>query len=45
MADEIDPDQLPHATVVRKKRLRISIVWIIPLLAALPQVSRPARLS
>ena len=35
MADQIDPDQLPQATVVRKKRLRISIVWIIPLLAAL----------
>ena len=34
MADEIDPDQLPQATVVRKKRMRISIVWIIPILAA-----------
>jgi paraquat-inducible protein B len=35
MADDIDPDQLPRATVLRKKRWRISIVWIIPLLAAL----------
>ena len=34
MADEIDPDPLPQATVVRKKRLRMSIIWIIPLLAA-----------
>jgi paraquat-inducible protein B len=35
MADEIGADQLPQATVMRKKRWRISIVWIIPLLAAL----------
>jgi paraquat-inducible protein B len=35
MADEMDPDPLPSATVLRKKRWRISIVWIIPLLAAL----------
>src|SRR5713101_3731609 len=34
MADEINPDQLPEATVVRKKRMRLSIVWIIPILAA-----------
>ncbi len=27
-------DDLPQATVVRRKRLRISIVWIIPILAA-----------
>lgn len=35
MADEIDPDKLPQATVTPKKRLRVSVVWIIPLLAAL----------
>jgi len=35
MADEPDPSALPHAVVTRKKRLRISIIWIIPLLAAL----------
>jgi paraquat-inducible protein B len=35
MTDQIDPDKLPQATVVRKKRMRISIIWIIPLLAAL----------
>jgi paraquat-inducible protein B len=34
MAEKIDPDQLPQATVVRKKPMRISIVWIIPILAA-----------
>ena len=34
MADKIDPDNLPQATVVPKKRVRISIVWIIPILAA-----------
>jgi paraquat-inducible protein B len=35
MADEPDLDQLPEATLVRKKRLRFSIVWVIPILAAL----------
>ncbi len=34
MPDEIDLDQLPQATPERKKRLRISVVWIIPILAA-----------
>ena len=38
MADEIDPAKLPQATVVPKKRLRVSVVWIIPLLAALVAV-------
>jgi paraquat-inducible protein B len=35
MTDEIDLDKLPRAAVVRKKRTRISIVWIIPILAAM----------
>ena len=35
MAENIDRDNLPQATVVPKKRTRISIVWIIPILAAL----------
>jgi paraquat-inducible protein B len=35
MADEIDPNAVPQATVVRKKRTRVSIVWIIPILAAI----------
>ncbi len=34
MAEPTDLDNLPQATVVRKKRMRISIVWIIPILAA-----------
>ena len=34
MADEPDLTSLPQAVVTRKKRLRISIIWIIPLLAA-----------
>ncbi len=34
MADEPDLDDLPEATIVRKKRMRFSIVWIIPILAA-----------
>jgi len=38
MADEPELDRLPQAIVTRKKRLRISIIWIIPLLAALVAV-------
>jgi paraquat-inducible protein B len=34
MAESIDRDNLPQATVVPKKQTRISIVWIIPILAA-----------
>ena len=34
MANEPNLDDLPQATVVQKKRGRISIVWIIPILAA-----------
>ena len=34
MADEPDLNALPQATVVRKKRMRFSVVWIIPILAA-----------
>ena len=34
MANETDLDNLPEATVVRKKRMRISVIWIIPILAA-----------
>ena len=34
MADEPDLKALPQATVVRKKRMRFSVVWIIPILAA-----------
>jgi len=34
MANESDLNNLPLARVVRAKRLRISIIWIIPLLAA-----------
>ncbi len=35
MADEIDSAELPQATVAPKKRMRLSIIWIIPILAAL----------
>jgi len=34
MAENFDRDDLPQATVVPKRRTRISIVWIIPILAA-----------
>jgi paraquat-inducible protein B len=34
MAKENELDNLPQATVARPKRLRISVVWIIPILAA-----------
>ncbi|WP_291985013.1 MlaD family protein [Candidatus Accumulibacter sp. ACC007] len=38
MTDRNDHDALPQATVVRKKRTRISVVWIIPILAAVVAV-------
>jgi paraquat-inducible protein B len=34
MAEPGDPDRLPQATVVPRKRGRISVIWIIPILAA-----------
>jgi len=34
MAESIDHDNLPQATVVPKRHTRISVVWIIPILAA-----------
>src|SRR6266478_9735908 len=34
MAESTDRDSLPQATVVPPRRQRISIVWIIPILAA-----------
>ncbi|MGH6804155.1 MAG: intermembrane transport protein PqiB [Methyloceanibacter sp.] len=34
MAENTDRDDLPQATVVPKRQTRISIVWIIPILAA-----------
>lgn len=34
MAESTDRDDLPQAVVVPKKRGRISVVWIIPILAA-----------
>ena len=35
MAEHTDLDDLPQATVVPRKRARISVIWIIPILAAL----------
>lgn len=34
MPDRIDRDELPQATLLPRRRARISVVWIIPLLAA-----------
>jgi paraquat-inducible protein B len=38
MADSLDPSGIPQATVVPQKRARISIVWVIPILAAVVAV-------
>src|SRR5512140_3184836 len=38
MAENIERDNLPHATVERKRGTRISVVWIIPILAAVVAV-------
>ena len=34
MAESPRPDDLPQATVVPRRRTRISVVWMIPILAA-----------
>src|SRR5262245_23985747 len=34
MADVPDPERVPQATVVPRSRARISVVWVIPVLAA-----------
>ncbi len=34
MANENNPEEFPQATVVRNKGFRVSVVWIIPILAA-----------
>ena len=34
MAETPDRDDVPQATVVPRSRARISVVWIIPVLAA-----------
>src|SRR5262245_54619076 len=34
MPENIDRDEIPRATVVPRSRARISVVWIIPILAA-----------
>ena len=34
MTDETDPMDFPQAVPVPKKRMRFSVVWIIPLVAA-----------
>jgi len=38
MTERIDSDELPKATVVPKRRARISVVWIIPMIAAVVAV-------
>jgi paraquat-inducible protein B len=38
MADSLDPSGIPQATVVPQRRARISVVWIIPILAAVVAV-------
>src|SRR5262249_60641127 len=35
MAESTDRDNLPRATVVPGRRQRISVIWIIPILAAI----------
>jgi paraquat-inducible protein B len=34
MANENDPSDFPQATIARQKHFRLSVVWIIPILAA-----------
>ena len=39
MPERIGPDELPRATLVPRRRARISVVWIIPILAALVAIA------
>ena len=34
MADESGSESIPEATVVRRRGARLSVVWVIPILAA-----------
>src|SRR5271155_2563964 len=34
MAEPTNPDEVPQATVMSSKRFHLSVVWIIPILAA-----------
>src|SRR5262244_1225868 len=38
MPESTDRDDLPQATVVPRRRARISVVWVIPILAAVVAV-------
>jgi paraquat-inducible protein B len=38
MPERIDPDALPQATLVPRSRARISVVWLIPVLAAVAAI-------
>ncbi len=35
MTENMDPNEFPEAVPVRKRKMRLSVVWIIPILAAL----------
>ena len=35
MTENMDPTEFPEAVPVRKRKMRLSVVWIIPILAAL----------
>jgi paraquat-inducible protein B len=39
MPERIDHDELSQATLVPRRRARISVVWIIPILAALVAIA------
>jgi paraquat-inducible protein B len=43
MAESTDHDNLPRATVAPRSRTRISVVWIIPLLAAVVAIGIAAQ--
>jgi len=43
VTDETKPKEIPQATILRKKRMRISVVWIIPILAAVVAIGIAAQ--
>ena len=45
MAESVDRDIFPQATVEPKKQRRISMVWIIPIFAAVVAIGIAIQLS
>ena len=43
MTDDNNLKDIPQATVIQRKRIRLSVVWIIPILAAVVAIGIAAQ--